>query len=106
MEIHVDEEACTDAAIDRDRVQKTIEEFNLNCARLANARLALHKGLEKAVKQLRESGENPQVGFVRLTEIYLSQDYNGGYWPQFFTLIRWRLSRFAEEYLRSINYKG
>ncbi|MCI0553166.1 MAG: TIGR02646 family protein [Anaerolineae bacterium] len=105
IEIHADEKICTDAAIDLSKVQKTIEAFNLNCARLANARLVLHKGLEKAVKILMESGKDPQIGYARLAEIYLSQDHNG-HWPQFFTLIRWRFGKFAENYLQSINYEG
>jgi uncharacterized protein (TIGR02646 family) len=105
IEIHVDEKTCTDAVIDMSKVQKTIEEFNLNCVRLANARMTIHKGLEEAVKSLRESGEDPQVGLAKLAEKHLSQDHNG-HWPPFFTLIRWRFGKFAEDYLQSIKYEG
>lgn len=105
IEIHVDEEACEGAALDISKVQKTIGEFNLNCTRLAKARLALHSQLEKAVKQLRESGRDPRPGLTRLAQKHLAKDSNG-HWPQFFTLIRWRFRSFAEEYLQSIGYEG
>jgi uncharacterized protein (TIGR02646 family) len=105
MEICVDEEACRDAAIDILKAEKTIEEFNLNCTRLAKARLALHRQLEQAVKRLRESGRDSHAGYERLVLIHLAKD-SEGFWPQFFTLIRWRFRSLAEDYLQSVNYEG
>ena len=105
IEIHVDEEACKKAAIDISKVQKTIEEFNLNCNRLSKARLAIHSQLENAIKQLRKSGFDPSTGFAKLAQKHLAKDLSG-FWPQFFTLIRWRFKDTAENYLQSINYEG
>jgi uncharacterized protein (TIGR02646 family) len=105
IEIHVDEEECSKTGIDKQKVQQTIDEFNLNCTRLANTRLALHRQLEKAVTKLREHGVDPRVGFANLARAHLSKDVDGN-WPQFFTLIRWRLRGAAEEYLESIGYDG
>lgn len=105
IEIHVDWDGCQQAGLDPQKVQQTIDEFNLNCTRLASARLALHRELEKALKRLRESNVDPNVGFATLARKHLAKDGNG-YWPQFFTLIRWRFSKYAEDYLRSIQYTG
>lgn len=105
IEIHVDRDGCQQAGIDPQKVQQTIDEFNLNCTRLASARLALHRELEKALKRLRESNVEPKVGLAALARKHLAKDGNG-YWPQFFTVIRWRFGRYAEDYLRSIQYTG
>jgi len=104
-EIHVDEDPCSEAGIDCARAQQTIDQFNLNCTRLAGARLALHHQLESAIESLRESGVNPHVGFATLAKTHLKKDLNG-HWPQFFTLVRWRLGQAAEGYLQSIGYEG
>ena len=45
LEICVDEQACNAADIPVDKAQRTIDAFNLNCSRLAAARLALHRQL-------------------------------------------------------------
>lgn len=105
IEIHVDAEGCKRAGIDLGKAQRTIDEFNLNCTRLAGARLALHRELEKAIALLRESHIDPRVGLATLARRHLAKDANG-YWPQFFTLVRWRFGQAAESYLQSIGYEG
>ena len=105
IEIHVDAEGCHQAGVDPNRVQQTIEQFNLNCSRLANARLALHRELENALKRLRESGSDPRSGIAALARRHLAKDADG-YWPEFFTLVRWRFRQIAENYLLLIGYEG
>jgi uncharacterized protein (TIGR02646 family) len=105
IEIHVDETGCQSAGVDIGKAKRTIEAFNLNCTRLASARLVVHRQLEKAIASLRKSHLDPAVGFGDLARRHLAKDPRG-YWPQFFTLIRWRLGRAAETYLQSIGYEG
>ncbi len=105
IEIRVDEAACTSAGIDVAKIQQTIERFNLNCARLAMARLALLRELEQAVKQLQRVPVDPRVGFAALARKHLGKRADG-HWPPFFTLVRWRFQGVAEEFLHSIHYDG
>lgn len=105
LEICVDEQACNEAGIPVDRAQRTINAFNLNCLRLAAARLALHRQLEQAIIRLRKSGLHPQIGFTSLAQRHLAKNTNG-HWPRFFTLVRWRFGNVAESYLQSIAFTG
>jgi uncharacterized protein (TIGR02646 family) len=103
--ICVDENECISAGIDAEKAKQTIKEFNLNCTRLVLARLALYKQLEFAIKILRDSKYNAQLGFEALARKHLSKNTNG-HWPEFFTLIRWRFGKTAESHLQSIEYLG
>jgi uncharacterized protein (TIGR02646 family) len=105
IKIEVDADACRAAKISAEKAQCTIDTFNLNCTRLALARLGVHRELEQAIKWLRETGTDPRVGLAALARRHLSKN-NGRIWPRFFTLIRWRLGNSAEDYLQSINYIG
>jgi uncharacterized protein (TIGR02646 family) len=105
LEICVDGQACHDAGIPVDKAQQTIDAFNLNCSRLASARLALHRQLEQAIMRLRRRGVHPQVGFTSLVQRHLAKNANGR-WPRFFTLVRWRFGQVAESYLQSIAFMG
>lgn len=105
LEICVDEQACYDAGIPVDKAQQTINAFNLNCSRLAAARLALHRQLEQAIRRLRRSSVHPQVGVTSLLQRHLAKKANG-HWPRFFTLVRWRFGQAAESYLQSIVFTG
>ena len=88
------------------KVRNTIEELNLNCPRLSKARLKSYRQVEQAIKKLRESNiNNPESALSRLAERHLQKNGNG-VWPRFFTLFRWRLNRYAEEYLESIAFQG
>jgi len=105
LEICVDEQACHDTGIPVDKAQRTIDVFNLNCSRLAAARLALHQQLEQAIKRLRNSGVHPQISLTSLVQRHLARKVNG-HWPRFFTLVRWRFGQVAERYLQSIAFMG
>ncbi|HEY5867733.1 MAG TPA: retron system putative HNH endonuclease [Candidatus Tectomicrobia bacterium] len=105
LDICVDEQACYEASIPVEKAQQTIDAFNLNCSRLAAARLALHRQLEQAIMRLRRRGAHPQAGFTSLVQRHLAQNANG-HWPRFFTLVRWRFGQVAESYLQSISFTG
>lgn len=105
LEICVDEQACHTASIPVDRALRTIDEFNLNCSRLAAARLSLHRQLEQAITRLRKSGTSPEEGFMSLARRQLAKNADG-HWPRFFTLIRWRFGQVAESYLQSMAFTG
>jgi uncharacterized protein (TIGR02646 family) len=105
IEIRPDQDMCEGAGIPVEKVQRTIDEFNLNCGRLVSARLALHRQLEQAIKRLRESGMDPQQGFASLVKKHLSKDTNGR-WQRFLTLVRWRFGKAAEDHLQAIGYEG
>lgn len=105
IEIRADEAACRSVGIDVGKVQETIKRFNLNCARLSIARLALLRELEQAVKKLQGSAVDPRVGFAALARKHLGKRADGR-WPHFFTLVRWRFRGVAEDYLHSLHYDG
>ncbi|MGC8492633.1 MAG: retron system putative HNH endonuclease [Syntrophobacteraceae bacterium] len=106
MEMRPEESACEEIGLQPEKVQCTIDAFNLNCRRLAKARLRVHRRLEQAIMKLRESDyEDPEKGFRLLAQRHLSKDEDGC-WPAFFTLLRWRFKTAAEDYLRSCDYKG
>lgn len=103
--IATDEQGCRAAGVDEAKVERTIQEFNLNCPRLGEARLALLREVENQVKRLRESAHNPKSFFELLVRRFLSKDGSGN-WRRFFTLVRWRFGTTAENYLTSIDYQG
>jgi uncharacterized protein (TIGR02646 family) len=103
--ICVDIAECTKAGINPGRVQQTIDEFNLNCTRLAIARMTVHKVIEREINGLMKSSKNPKVDLQKLIKKHLAKDSNG-HWPMFFTLIRWRFRQTAESHLQSIGYSG
>lgn len=106
LEICPEEPACEEIGLDPNKVQHTIDAFNLNCPRLSEARLRLHRQLEQAIKKLRESGyRNLKEGFLRLAQRHLRKN-DEGRWPAFFTLIRWRFKIHAEHHLRTIHFRG
>jgi len=88
-------------------VSKTIEHLNLGCPRLNRARRIARDQLEKRIKQIREQshGADANTVMLNLARRLLSQDKNAP-WPEFFSLIRWRLGDAAEARLREIGYNG
>ena len=86
-------------------VSKTIEHLNLGCMRLNRNRLAVKTVLEKQIKAAREQspGIDPQIVLFNLAQRWFSDDVNSP-WPEFFSLIRWRLGDAAEIHLQSIHY--
>jgi len=101
----VDEDGCQVAGIDEEKARRTIEKFNLNCPRLGEARLVLLRQVESQVKRLRESAHDPRAFVELLIQRFLSKDASGN-WRKFFTLVRWRFGATAENYLRSIGFRG
>lgn len=82
-------------------VAYTIEMLNLNCDRLATARLLVVRDIENSKKRLRQKGLSPQTGLDEL-----AQRYFGYSWPRFFTVLRVCLGAAAENHLQQINYQG
>lgn len=101
--IEPDTEACEEAGIPIARVERTIDELNLNCRRLTEARLPRHRELEKAKRRVRESGRDPCALLRSLASRYL-QPGADGYLESFFTVTRWSLGRCAEDCLRSVDF--
>jgi uncharacterized protein (TIGR02646 family) len=88
-------------------VAKTIEHLNLGCSRLNRRRCIVKNQLEKEIE--RERKKNPGVpSLTILTQIARKQFSSNvtSPWPEFFSLIRWRLGTVAEQHLASINFSG
>lgn len=100
-----DEDRCREARIPVEKVQKTIDAFNLNCYRLSVARLELHREIERMVKRFREKSVDPKRLYTHLAERFLSRGPDGS-WNRFFTFLRWRFGRIAEEYLETNGFEG
>lgn len=88
-------------------VSKTIEYLNLNCPRLTRSRKIYKSRLEKRIRKARQlsPGIDPQIVLLNLARRLFSQ-HSADPWPEFFSLIRDRLSEAAEERLREIGYDG
>jgi len=86
-------------------VSRTIEHLNLGCARLNRSRCIAKARLEKMIEGFRENsrGANPQQLRLQLARRLFSNDVSTP-WPEFFTLIRWRLGEPAEEHLHAIAF--
>lgn len=82
-------------------VNHTVDMLNLNCDRLAQARLAIIRNIEKDKKQQRARGFQPHQALPNLCQKYFRRA-----WPQFFTTIRACLAPASDAYLQSINYQG
>ena len=106
LEIVLNEGAIEATGLCREKVQATVDTFNLNCRRLLAARIGVFKPIENAVKTIRnlDQGERQRELFKSLARKHLEK--SDGMFPEFFTMIRWRFGTVAEEYLQSINYDG
>ncbi|MCS5690436.1 TIGR02646 family protein [Cyanobium sp. FGCU-6] len=82
-------------------VNESIRILNLNCTRLARNRLAILHHLEREIQQARKAGLDKSVFMINLCRRYLGPRYR-----EFFSVYRFRLGDFAEEYLQSIGYNG
>ncbi|MEQ1749735.1 MAG: retron system putative HNH endonuclease [Prosthecobacter sp.] len=105
MDIEPDHDLCAEAGIAPDLAAETIRIFNLNCRRLSEARMRVHKTIESQIKRLRENSPQPATLFPSLVQRHLAKDSNGS-WKSFFTMVRWRFGSSAESYLHSIDYQG
>ena len=88
-------------------VSKTIEHLNLGCPRLNRNRCIAKAQLEKQIRKAQQSapGVPPQSVMLDLARRLLSQGADSP-WPQYFSLVRWRLGDPAEAHLQSLNYAG
>jgi uncharacterized protein (TIGR02646 family) len=100
-----DEPNCALAGIDPNRVQATIQHLNLNCRRLTTARLKVHRTLQQAIAHARQRNLDTRRVYSQLVNAHIARASNGS-WKPFFTLVRWRLSSSAEDYLRQIGFNG
>ena len=91
----------------RELVEKTIEHLNLGCFRLAEKRRIAKARLENRIEQARRNspGSSAKEVMLNLARTLFSATPDSP-WPEFFTLIRWRLGDVAEERLKSIDYDG
>jgi uncharacterized protein (TIGR02646 family) len=105
VEIVADPSACDEAGIDFQRASETVRIFNLNCRRLSEARMRVHREIERQIKRLRENHGPGPDWFRSLMLRHLTHNGNQG-WGRFFTMVRWRFRTEAEHYLQSINYRG
>jgi len=88
-------------------VAKTIEHLNLGCFRLNQARRIVRAQLEKQIKTARERspGASPDDVLLSLARRLLSSNVESP-WPQFFSLLRWKLGAAAERHLQEIQFTG
>ncbi|MDR2762855.1 MAG: TIGR02646 family protein [Planctomycetaceae bacterium] len=96
--IHADETLCTEAGIDKNRVEQTIEILNLNCKRLLEAR---HKVYMPIMSVLNEKKPTPDQQ-KKLAIDFIGNKYENGTWGQFFTMLRFIFKRVADEYLEEL----
>jgi len=105
MDMAPDDAQCATGGVAAGLAQATVATFNLNCRRLSEARMRVHKAIENQIKRLRENSPQPETHYPSLVQRYLAKSADGN-WKPFFTMIRWRFGAIAEEYLQSINYQG
>lgn len=106
-EVHIqaDVDACNSCNINPELFNNTIIKLNLNCRRLARARLTILKHLEVEINLLRKS-RTKTLSSTYLLPKWLGVQSDNTY-RKFFTLIRWRLhDTGAEDFLRNTEYKG
>jgi hypothetical protein len=96
-----DQTACSQAALDVDKLKNSIDMLNLNCERLARLRREIVKNIDRNKKILRQKHIPPQDAPALLVIRYF-----GKKWPEFFTTIRCCLGKIAEDYLHLIDYRG
>jgi uncharacterized protein (TIGR02646 family) len=96
-----DHAACAKVNIAPDKLERSMETLNLNCARLARLRRSVLFDMERRKKTLRGKRHTAQSGAPLLADGYFKNT-----WPEFFSTIRCCLGQAAEDSLHSINYCG
>ena len=88
-------------------VAKTIVHLNLGCFRLNEARRIIRAQLEKRIDRARKGspGASPDEVLLVLARRLFSSNLESP-WPQFFSLIRWKLGAAAERHLQDIQFNG
>lgn len=107
-ELKPDDSACSQVLIPgnklattKDLVQNTIDSLNLNCDRLRADRRTVLLFLNQRIAQEKKAGKRPDVALPAIVHQYFSKK-----WPAYFTTIRCRLGKYAEDYLHSIAFQG
>lgn len=91
----------------RELVEKTIEHLNLGCFRLTEKRRIAKARLEKRIELVRKNSPGSSGSDVmRHLARTLFSAASDTPWPEFFTLVRWRLGDVCEDHLKSIGYDG
>jgi len=88
-------------------VAKTIEHLNLGCFRLNEMRRIVRAQLDKRIETARKAspGRAPDEVLLDLARRLFSAKLASP-WPQFFSLIRWKLGSAAEKHLQNIQFNG
>lgn len=88
-------------------VAQTITHLNLGCSRLNRVRRIARAQLEKRIETDRRAnpGRPADDIMLRLVRRLFSETPESP-WPEFFTLIRWRLRETAERRLQEMRYSG
>jgi uncharacterized protein (TIGR02646 family) len=108
LEMEPNGSACGEAGIPVERVQASITRLNLNCRRLGDARLVVHRELEQAKMRLRESSRPAPAAAEALrclARSRLGRDSDGRF-KAFFTVSRWSLRGAAEAFLADSGFGG
>lgn len=107
-ELMPDDVACSSVSIPdnrltttKDLVQSTINILNLNCDRLCRERKLVLNDIEGKIRAGREKRKSVDEVFTNLTHHFFQKK-----WPAYFTTIRCRLGKYAEDYLHSISFQG
>ena len=85
----------------KELVQNTIDVLNLNCNRLCQERKLVLLSIDRKIAQERKKGKSVDEVFIKLVHCFFQKK-----WPAYFTTIRCRLGKYAEDYLRSISFQG
>ena len=109
-----DEDVCSTLLIPGNKhcdthsiVAATFRHLNLGCTRLNRNRNIVRAQLEKVIKKARLAtpGQPAALVMLQLARKIFPTDQSQP-WPEFFTLLRWRIGEPAEVRLREVNYQG
>ncbi len=104
--ILVDVEACQSCGIDSSKAQNTIDELHLDAPRLQKFRNQLLDDLkEKLLLLITDNSLSDSEAKTLLAQDLLVKD-NRGYWPAYFSTIRFYLLPESDHVLRKENYLG
>ena len=104
LRLVADEDGCRAAGIPVEKVERTIQVLNLNCLRLAKARLAVSRALTRPKSRIREF---PTIQQPKLWAALIQQHLGNGKIPEFFTVYRWAFnSGGVEAYLGESDFEG
>jgi len=88
-------------------VAETVRQLNLGCTRLNRNRRIVRSRLEKQIarERKRHAGQ-PAANVLLQLARHLFSNNSANPWPEYFTLVRWRLGKPVELRLQEIGYQG